>query len=168
MAVRTLPPDLCLFVQPFACGFPSLSSQIGPYPMTDQPPTFTRPANWASSDAKSGAAPGPFVAAGVLLMAATTIMANATIAPSLPSLRAHYAGVPSIDTLAGLLITLPSLAVVLTAGLVGWLADRFRPAASAARFGAAIHRPAASRGCGWTGWFRCWLGGWCWASVWRG
>ena len=58
-------------------------------------------------------------------MAATTIMANATIAPSLPSLRAHFADVPGIDTLAGLLITLPSLAVVLAAGLIGWMADRF-------------------------------------------
>lgn len=69
--------------------------------------------------------PGNLVTTSVLLMAATTIMANATIAPSLPSLRAHFAGVDGIDTLAGLLITLPSLAVVLTAGLMGWLADRF-------------------------------------------
>ncbi len=93
--------------------------------MTDHPSTLSRPASGASSDARTGAAPGPLVTAGVLLMAATTIMANATIAPSLPSLRAHYADVSGIDTLAGLLITLPSLAVVLTAGLIGWLADRF-------------------------------------------
>jgi MFS family permease len=70
-------------------------------------------------------APGRLVTVGVLLLAATTIMANATIAPSLPSLRAHYDDVPGIETLAGLIITLPSLAVVLTAGLMGWLADRF-------------------------------------------
>jgi MFS family permease len=68
---------------------------------------------------------GPLVTAAVLLLAATTIMANATIAPSLPSLRQHYADVASIDTLAGLIITLPSLAVVLTAGMIGWLADKF-------------------------------------------
>lgn len=72
----------------------------------------------------AGVVPGPLVTAGVLLMAATTIMANATIAPSLPLLRAHHAGVPGIETLVGLLITLPSLAVVLTAGLIGSLADR--------------------------------------------
>ncbi len=93
--------------------------------MTDQSPTLSRPAPGVLSDAKAGVAPSSLVTAGVLLMAATTIMASATIAPSLPSLRAHYAGVPGIETLAGPLITLPSLAVVLTAGLIGWLADRF-------------------------------------------
>lgn len=95
--------------------------------MTDQFATLSHPAPGGTPDAEAEAeaAPGTLVTAGVLLTAATTIMANATIAPSLPSLRAHYAGVPGIDTLAGLLITLPSLAVVLTAGLIGWLADRF-------------------------------------------
>jgi MFS family permease len=52
-------------------------------------------------------------------------MANATIAPSLPSQRQNYVDVASIDTLAGLIITLPSLAVVFTAGMIGWLADKF-------------------------------------------
>lgn len=78
-----------------------------------------------NADVTLSAGPSGFVTASVLLMAATTIMANATIAPSLPSLRAHFAGVPGIDTLAGLIVTLPSLAVVLTAGIMGWLADRF-------------------------------------------
>lgn len=54
-----------------------------------------------------------------------TIMANATIAPSLPGLKAHFADVPGIDTLAGLIVTLPSLAIMLTAGLVGWMSDRY-------------------------------------------
>jgi MFS family permease len=63
------------------------------------------------------------VTAGVLFLAATAIMANATVGSSLPTLRAHYADVPEIETLAGLVIALPSLAVVLTAGLMGWLAD---------------------------------------------
>ncbi|WP_176556281.1 MFS transporter [Rubellimicrobium rubrum] len=68
--------------------------------------------------------PGPLVTAAVLLLAAMTVMANATISPSLPGLRNHYAGMPGIETLAGLVVTLPSLAVVLTASLMGWLADR--------------------------------------------
>lgn len=68
-------------------------------------------------------APGPLLTASILLVSAMTIMANATIAPSLPDLRAHYADVPGIETLAGLILTLPSLAIVLSAGLMGWLAD---------------------------------------------
>lgn len=58
------------------------------------------------------------------MLSAMTIMANATISPSLPGLREHYAEVAGIETLAGLIVTLPSLAVVLTAGLMGWLADK--------------------------------------------
>ncbi len=70
------------------------------------------------------AQPGRFVTVAVLLMASLTIMANATIAPSLPGLRAHFADVEGIDTLAGLLLSLPSLAIMLSAGVFGWLADR--------------------------------------------
>ena len=83
------------------------------------------PGYGSASIAGAGEGPGSGVTISVLLMAATTIMANATISPSLPLLRAHFADVPGIDTLAGLIVTLPSLAVVLTAGLMGWLADRF-------------------------------------------
>jgi MFS family permease len=68
--------------------------------------------------------PGRLVTAAVLLIASMTIMANATIAPSLPGLRTHFAGLAGIDTLAGLVLALPSLAIVLTAGLAGWLTDR--------------------------------------------
>ena len=75
------------------------------------------------SDSSSSAAPSPFVTTAVLMLAGMTVMANATISPSLPGLRAHYADVPNIETLAGLMVTLPSLAVVLTAGIVGWLVD---------------------------------------------
>lgn len=69
-------------------------------------------------------APGLLVTVAVLLLASLTIMANATIAPALPGLRAHFADVKGIDTLAGLLLTLPSAAIMLTAGGIGWLADR--------------------------------------------
>lgn len=70
------------------------------------------------------AAPGLAVTATILLMASMTIMANATISSSLPGLRAHFAGLPDIETLSGLLLTLPSLAIVLTAGLWGVAVDR--------------------------------------------
>ena len=69
-------------------------------------------------------APGRGLTISVLLLASLTIMANATIAPSLPGLKEHFADVAGIDTLSGLLLSLPSLAIVATAGLFGWLADR--------------------------------------------
>ena len=68
--------------------------------------------------------PPTLVSVSVLLLAAMTIMANATIAPSLPGMKAHFADVPHIDTLTGLILTLPSAAIMLTAGIAGWLADR--------------------------------------------
>jgi MFS family permease len=68
--------------------------------------------------------PGRRLTLSVLLLASLTIMANATIAPSLPGLKEHFRSVDGIDTLAGLLLSLPSLAIVLSAGLFGWLADR--------------------------------------------
>ncbi|MGQ0567620.1 MAG: MFS transporter [Gemmobacter sp.] len=76
------------------------------------------------SDTPHPPASGLLVTVAVLLLASLTIMANATIAPSLPGLRDHFADVEGIDTLAGLLLTLPSAAIMLTAGGIGWLADR--------------------------------------------
>jgi len=69
-------------------------------------------------------APGRLVTVAVLLVASMTIMANATIAPSLPGLKAHFADAEGIETLSGLILTLPSLSVILTAGVFGYLADR--------------------------------------------
>ncbi|MBL9058236.1 MAG: MFS transporter, partial [Rhodobacteraceae bacterium] len=68
--------------------------------------------------------PGRGATLAVLFMASMTIMANTTIVSSLPGLRSHFAGVEGIDTLAGLIVTLPSLAVVIAAGASGWLIDR--------------------------------------------
>ncbi|MGR3321993.1 MAG: MFS transporter [Pseudooceanicola sp.] len=64
-------------------------------------------------------------AIAVLSVSSLTVMANATIAPALPGLRDHFAATPGIETLAGLVVTLPSLFVVLAAGFFGMLADRF-------------------------------------------
>ena len=69
--------------------------------------------------------PSRAVTLAVLGLASMTIMANATVASSLPGLRAHYAEIPHIDTLAGLIVTLPSLAIVLSAGVMGVLIDRW-------------------------------------------
>ena len=51
-------------------------------------------------------------------------MSNATISPSLPGLSQAFAGTPNIETLSGLALSLPSLSIVLTAFLFGWLAER--------------------------------------------
>ncbi len=69
--------------------------------------------------------PSRAVTLAVLGLASMTIMANATVASSLPGLREHYKDVPHIDTLAGLIVTLPSLAIVLSAGIMGMLIDRW-------------------------------------------
>jgi MFS family permease len=76
-------------------------------------------------DQVKDAPPTRAVTLAVLGLASMTIMANATVASSLPGLREHYSTVPHIDTLAGLIVTLPSLAIVLSAGLMGVLIDRW-------------------------------------------
>ena len=75
-----------------------------------------------AADAPRG--PGPAIISVILAVSSLTVMANATIAPSLPEMRSVFADVPRIDTLAGLIVTLPSLFVVLSATTIGWLADR--------------------------------------------
>ncbi|QKV17148.1 MFS transporter [Oricola thermophila] len=74
--------------------------------------------------ARDSYAPGGAVTAVILSASALTVMANATIAPSLPELRAAFSTVPHIDTLAGLVLTMPSLFVILSAAALGWAADR--------------------------------------------
>ncbi len=73
----------------------------------------------------SKAPPSRAVTLAVLGLASMTIMANATVASSLPGLREHFSDIPHIDTLAGLIVTLPSLAIVLSAGFMGVLIDRW-------------------------------------------
>lgn len=68
--------------------------------------------------------PGSFLTGVVLAVSSLTVLANATVAPALPGIAATFADTPGIETLAGLVVSLPSLAVVLTAALFGWAADR--------------------------------------------
>ena len=61
-----------------------------------------------------------------LLMASTlTIMAGATISPALPAMATHFDGTAHLDWLIRLLLTIPSLAIVLCSPIAGWLLDRF-------------------------------------------
>ncbi|WP_282080391.1 MFS transporter [Aquimarina algiphila] len=69
--------------------------------------------------------PGILVTLTVLVISSLTIMANATIAPSLPGLAVYFRGIPQIETLQGLIVSLPSLAIILTATFFGLMAERF-------------------------------------------
>lgn len=61
----------------------------------------------------------------VLLAASTlTVMAGATIAPSLPAMEANFSSVANADSLTRLVLTIPSLFIVLFAPFIGMLADR--------------------------------------------
>ena len=64
------------------------------------------------------------VTALILAVSSLTVMANATISPSLPGLAAAFSDTPNIETLAGLVLSIPSLSIVLSAGLIGVLLGR--------------------------------------------
>lgn len=65
------------------------------------------------------------ITVAILAAASLTVMANATISPALPEIREHFADVPGIATLTGLVMTLPSLSIALAGTLAGALADRY-------------------------------------------
>ena len=61
----------------------------------------------------------------ILLMCATlTVMAGATIAPSLPALGEHFADNPASFALVPLVLTVPGLAIAIASPLSGLIADR--------------------------------------------
>ncbi|MBY6057742.1 MFS transporter [Leisingera daeponensis] len=63
-------------------------------------------------------------ALALLMAASLTVMANATISPALAGLEQEFAEVPDAGFMVRLLVTAPSLGVMLTAPLAGWLTDR--------------------------------------------
>jgi MFS family permease len=74
--------------------------------------------------AGAGVEPSNAITLTVLAISSLTIMANTTIAPALPSLAERFSDVPNIETLLGLLLSLPSLAIIVTAAFMGLLAER--------------------------------------------
>lgn len=60
----------------------------------------------------------------LLFASSLTVMAGATIAPSLPGLRDHFIAVPNADLLVRLALTIPGLAIAIAAPLAGSIADR--------------------------------------------
>jgi MFS family permease len=74
---------------------------------------------------QEGTDPPAYIGAVLLAVASLGVMANAAVSAALPHMRDAFAGTPHINTLIGLVVTLPSLGIVLTAGGAGWLNDRF-------------------------------------------
>lgn len=66
----------------------------------------------------------PSVKIALLLVSTLTIMAGATIAPSLPAMRVHFTAVPNADYWVRLALTLPALLIALGAPVVGVAIDR--------------------------------------------
>lgn len=54
-----------------------------------------------------------------------TVMAGATIAPSLPEMTAAFPDNPAAETLTKLVLTIPGLFIAITAPFSGWIIDRF-------------------------------------------
>ncbi len=61
----------------------------------------------------------------ILFISMMTVMAGATIAPSLPEMKRTFIDLESADTLVKLVLTIPGLFIALTAPFSGWIIDRF-------------------------------------------
>ncbi len=61
----------------------------------------------------------------LLLASSMTVMAGATIAPSLPQINAVFAEVENAALLTKLVLTIPGLFIAICAPIAGWLIDRF-------------------------------------------
>ncbi|UBF26156.1 MFS transporter [Kovacikia minuta CCNUW1] len=65
------------------------------------------------------------VKATLLLSSSLTVMAGATIAPSLPAMRDYFAATPNADYWVRLVLTIPALFIAIAAPFVGTMIDRF-------------------------------------------
>lgn len=63
--------------------------------------------------------------ATLLCASSLTVMAGATIAPSLPAMQDHFAGTPNAELLVKLVLTLPALFIVIGSPIAGLIVDRF-------------------------------------------
>ena len=66
----------------------------------------------------------PYLLPVLLACASLTVMAGATIAPGLPGLLEHFADHPDADYLTRFILTVPGLAIALSAPVAGVLADK--------------------------------------------
>jgi MFS family permease len=81
----------------------------------------------------------------LLLCATLTVMAGATIAPSLPGIAAHFETQPGGAALVPMILTVPGLAIAIAAPLAGLLADR-TPKRRVLLIGIAVYVIAGSSG----------------------
>lgn len=65
------------------------------------------------------------IRATLLAVSMLTVMAGATIAPSLPAMARQFAGVENAELLVRLILTIPALSIALGGPLAGFLTDRF-------------------------------------------
>ena len=77
------------------------------------------------SDSSAATDPGFAVRTTLLLTSTLTVMAGATIAPSLPALSEHFADFPNVEYLARFVLTLPAFFVATCSPLAGYVIDRF-------------------------------------------
>ncbi|MCU0566953.1 MAG: MFS transporter [Oculatellaceae cyanobacterium Prado106] len=61
----------------------------------------------------------------LLLVSTLTVMAGATIAPSLPAMRQHFSALPNADYWVRLVLTVPALLIAIGAPIAGGIIDRF-------------------------------------------
>lgn len=62
----------------------------------------------------------------VLLFTSTlTVMAGATIAPSLPGMEQAFHQYPNVELLVKMLVTMPAIVIVIAAPIIGWVIDAF-------------------------------------------
>ncbi len=66
----------------------------------------------------------PFLLPVLLACASLTVMAGATIAPGLPGLLEHFREHPDADYLTRFILTIPGLAIAISAPVAGVLADK--------------------------------------------
>ena len=63
--------------------------------------------------------------ATLLAASSLTVMAGATISPSLPQIQDHFIAVPNAEFLSKLILTIPGLIIALVAPLSGLIIDRY-------------------------------------------
>jgi MFS family permease len=83
--------------------------------------------------------------ATLLLASTLTVMAGATIAPSLPQMQKHFASVENVELLVRLVLTVPALFIAIASSAIGVIVDRLgrKPVLI---FSAAVYGLAGSSG----------------------